>query len=309
MGLERIGGRCLFASEWDKFARQTYLLNFGDEPVGDIREVASKAVPDHDLLSAGFPCQPFSLAGVSKKRSLQRPTGFRDPQQGSLFFEIVRLLRAKRPKALLLENVKHLLRHDSGRTFKTILAQLRASGYECSYGTIDASRLVPQARDRLFIVGFKRELGLPTFRFPAIRDRHPVLGDILDDRVPSRYTLSDQLWEYLQAYARKHRSAGNGFGFSLAEEDGLARTLSARYHKDGAEILIRQRGRNPRRLTPRECARVMGFPESFQIGVSDTQAYRQFGNAVVPGVVEAVASQVLAWLEMSESQRWPLAAA
>lgn len=306
LGLEAAGGRCVFASELDKFARQTYVANFGDEPAGDIRAISAATIPDHEVLSAGFPCQPFSLAGVSKKRSLRKPIGFEDPRQGTMFFEIVRVLRAKRPKALLLENVKHLLRHDEGRTITTILGQLKAARYDCSVAAIDASRIVPQTRQRLFIVGFRRDLGLPPFNFPELPDRHPVLSEVLEPTVPEKYTLNDHLWEYLQAYALKHRAAGNGFGFGLTGPTGVARTLSARYHKDGAEILIAQRRRNPRRLTPRECARIMGFPDSFEIPVSDTQAYRQFGNSVVPGVVEAVAKQMVTRLRAPNPRGHPV---
>jgi DNA (cytosine-5)-methyltransferase 1 len=308
LGLEAAGGRCVFSSEWDKFARKTYAANFGDEPSGDIRQVHASQVPDHDILSAGFPCQPFSLAGVSKKRSLRMPTGFDDVAQGTLFFEIVRILRAKRPKAVLLENVKHLKSHDDGRTFETILSQLKSLGYDSSSEVLDAVKIVPQRRQRLFVVAFRRDLGLPPFVFPRIRDRHPVLSDALEAEVPGRYTINDHLWEYLQAYAKRHKASGNGFGFGLATPDGTARTLSARYHKDGAEILVRQPGRNPRRLTPRECALIMGFPKSFVIPVSDTQAYRQFGNAVVPGLIERIASRLMEWIAEGPRELATLAA-
>ncbi len=293
LGLEAVGGECVFSSEWNPFARKTYRENFGEEPSGDIRTIPSAAIPDHDLLAAGFPCQPFSIAGVSKKRALDRPTGFEDRAQGTLFFEIARILRDRRPKAFLLENVKNLVHHDGGRTLATILATLTALGYEVRYQVIDARAIVPQHRERIFITGFREDLDTAGFVLPVLRDRHPRIRDILEPSPDPKYTLSDHLWSYLQGYARKHSRAGNGFGYGLIGPDGISRTLSARYFKDGSEILIPQPRRNPRRLTPRECARLMGFPDSFIIPVSDTQAYRQFGNAVVPGVVERIARRMV----------------
>jgi DNA (cytosine-5)-methyltransferase 1 len=288
IGLERAGGRCVFSSEWDRFARETYEANFNERPLGDIRRIRSDQIPPHDILAAGFPCQPFSIAGVSKKASLARPTGFDDEIQGTLFFEVARILRASRPKAFLLENVKNLLHHDKGRTLSVILSTLNKLGYDPTYRLIDAVSVVPQHRERVFIVGFRRDLDLEPFVIPPVRGVYPTLSGILCDEVDSRYTLSDHLWAYLRRYAAKHKAAGNGFGFGLVQTDGISRTLSARYFKDGAEILIPQPSRNPRRLTPRECARLMGFPETFRIPVSDTQAYKQFGNAVVPAIVETI---------------------
>jgi DNA (cytosine-5)-methyltransferase 1 len=296
IGLQDAGGTCVFSSEWNSFAAITYRENFGDEPSGDIRTIPSASIPDHDVLSAGFPCQPFSIAGVSKKRSLDRPTGFEDLTQGTLFFEIVRVLRDKRPRAFVLENVKNLLHYDHGGTFATILANLSAAGYTTTYRLVDARTVVPQHRERVFIVGFRRDLAVPAFTVPEPEDRHPKLGRILDKNPDPKYTLSDHLWSYLRTYAEKHKQAGNGFGYGIAPRDGVARTLSARYFKDGSEILIAQTGKNPRRLTPRECARLMGFPDTFRIPVSDTQAYKQFGNAVVPGVVEEIGRRMNEWL-------------
>ena len=291
IAFERAGGRCLFSSETDRFARQTYNENFGDEPAGDIKEIDENEIPDHDILLAGFPCQPFSISGVSKRRSLNMPHGFRDKTKGTLFFDIARVLEAKRPMAFLLENVKHLKHHDKGRTYKTIRGTLeRELGYDIHDTVIDARFMVPQHRERIFIAGFDK----PTpFGFPQLLDRRPRLRDILETDVSPKYTLTDHLWSYLRKYAAKHKARGNGFGYSLADLDGITRTLSARYHKDGSEILIPQEARNPRRLTPRECARLMGFPDSFKIPVSDTQAYRQFGNSVVVPVVEKIAGAMV----------------
>jgi DNA (cytosine-5)-methyltransferase 1 len=291
LAFEAAKGSCVFSSEWDPRAQQTYRENFGETPHGDITKIDPQDIPDHDVLVAGFPCQPFSLAGVSKKTSLGRPHGFLDKTQGTLFFNVARILEAKRPAAFLLENVKHLLRHDKGRTFQVIVETLEKElKYRVFVGVIDARLVVPQHRERVYIVGL--DAAVP-FRFPRIKDRGRRFRDILDKRVPEKYTLSDRLWEYLQAYARKHQALGHGFGCTVTDLDGVARTLSARYHKDGSEILVPQgRGRNPRRLTPRECARLMGYRNSFRITVADTSAYRQFGNSVVVPVVTAIARAI-----------------
>ncbi len=296
LAFEHHGGRCVFTSEWDRWSQKTYLENFGEKPAGDIREIDARDIPDHDILVAGFPCQPFSLAGVSKKKSLGFEHGFRDKTQGTLFFEIIRILEAKRPPAFLLENVKHLKRHDAGRTWEVIRGSLEEAGYRIFDEVIDARHWVPQHRERVFLAGFDRKAfgNGPDFSFPRPPRRAPQLSDILEERPDQRYTLSDHLWSYLQKYAEKHREKGNGFGYSVFDGAGVARTLSARYHKDGSEILIRgARGRNPRRLTPAECAKLMGFPNGFRVPVSDTQAYRQFGNAVVVPVATAVAREVV----------------
>jgi DNA (cytosine-5)-methyltransferase 1 len=292
IAFESAGCKCVFSSESNRFATLTYQTNFHESPSGDITAIPSRKIPSHDILIAGFPCQPFSISGVSKNGSLGRPHGFEDPTRGTLFFEIKRILTDKRPAAFLLENVKHLLHHDKGRTFKMILEVLRDElEYDVHYRVIDARLLVPQHRERLYIVGFRKPRA---FSFPVIPDLQPKLRDILESRVPDKYGLTEHLWDYLKNYAEKHRAAGNGFGFGLADLDGIARTLSARYYKDGSEILIpRPRSATPRRLTPRECARLMGFPEWFEIPVSDTQAYKQFGNSVVVSLVQIIAKRLV----------------
>lgn len=295
MAFERAGGRCVFSSEIDAHSRKTYAANFGEEPAGDINAVDLADIPAHDILTGGFPCQPFSLAGVSKKQSLGREHGFRDRTQGTLFFRIAQILEQCRPPVIFLENVKHLLRHDSGRTFAVVLGTLEELGYEVHYQVIDARTYVPQHRERIYIVGFARGAfanGV-NFSFPQPREANPRLGDILEEQVESRYVLSDHLWQWHQDYAQKHRQKGNGFGYGLVSEQDTTRTLSARYHKDGAEILVARPGGNPRRLTPRECARLMGYDDSFVIPVSNTQAYRQFGNSVVVPLITEIAHAVV----------------
>ncbi|MDQ3024130.1 MAG: DNA (cytosine-5-)-methyltransferase, partial [bacterium] len=264
IGLERSGGECVFSCEWDKFAQQTYEAWFGEKPHGDIRDInPCKDIPDHDVLAAGFPCQPFSLAGVSKKNSLGHSHGFEDESQGNLFFEIARIVKVKRPPVLLLENVKNLLSHDQGNTWKVIRLTLLDLGYVVHSQVIDACHWVPQHRERIFIVCFDRKVygNAPKFAFPTPPKVKPTFDSILEKAVDPKYTLTDHLWQYLQNYADKHKAAGNGFGFGLVNIKGQSRTLSARYHKDGSEILIPQKGKNPRRLTPREAARLMGFPD------------------------------------------------
>jgi DNA (cytosine-5)-methyltransferase 1 len=295
IAFERAGGECVFSSDWDKFSQQTYEANFGERPYGDIREVDIESIQPFDILCAGFPCQPFSLAGVSKKNSLGRKHGFEDEKQGNLFFSIAEILDHHRPAAFVLENVKNLRSHDKGHTFKVIVDTLVSLGYDVAPpALIDARCLVPQHRERIFLVGFREPR---FFEFPKFPTKGPKLASILDAEVDDKYTLSNHLWKYLQDYAKKHKAAGNGFGFSVFTGDDVARTLSARYHKDGSEILISRGPRkNPRRLTPRECANLMGFPLDFKIPVSDTQAYRQFGNSVVVPVVERIANEVVATL-------------
>jgi DNA (cytosine-5)-methyltransferase 1 len=323
LGFEAIGGKCVFTSEWDRFAQKTYMRNFPDGEdhimAGDIRPyaTASSRIPEFEVLLAGFPCQPFSLAGVSKKNSLGRLHGFHDEKQGNLFFEIERILKHHRPAAFLLENVKHLTRHDKGNTFEVIRRTLEDElGYAIDYRVISSAPWVPQNRERIFIVGFRRDVGFCFDGFDAVipnENSWPRLGSILQghNEVDSKYTLTPKLWEYLQAYRAKHEKAGNGFGYSLFGKDGVTRTLSARYHKDGSEILIEQKGTRPRRLTPTECARLMGFEHGTRAwdtsAVSDTQAYRQFGNAVVVPVVEAIARymepSLKKMLEIDRSER------
>lgn len=299
LAFESVGGHCVYSSEWEKYCQQTYFANFGEQPDGDITKVDADSIPDHDILVAGFPCQPFSIAGVSKKNSLGRATGFEDKTQGTLFFDVCRILKAKRPKAFMLENVKNLCSHDHGRTFQVILESLEELDYEVFYKILDGQNFVPQHRERIIIVGFDRKRfgNTISFKFNIVPvNPKPVIEDILEKDVAARYTLSDKLWQYLQEYAEKHKAAGNGFGYGIAPRDGISRTLSARYYKDGSEILIEQTGQNPRRLTPRECARLQGFPDTFKIAVSDTQAYRQFGNSVVVPLMSAVAELVVSKL-------------
>ncbi len=298
IAFSRQGGACVFSSEWDSYAKKTYFDNFGELPQGDITKIAAADVPDHDILVAGFPCQPFSIAGVSKKNSLGRETGFKDKTQGTLFFDVCRIIEEKRPKAFLLENVKNLKSHDKGNTWRVIEESLRQLDYEVFPEVIDGQGFVPQHRERIFIVGFdRRRYGNLDFKFDVDGQKpeeKPVLRDILDEEVPEKYTLSDKLWAYLQNYAAKHKAKGNGFGYGMPDMDGVARTLSARYYKDGSEILINQGDeKNPRRLTPRECARLQGYPEDFKITVSDTRAYKQFGNSVVVPLVTAIAGLVV----------------
>jgi DNA (cytosine-5)-methyltransferase 1 len=311
-GFMSVGGRCVFTSEWNPWSQKTYAANYGtDEPlIGDITQFDAANIPEHDVLLAGFPCQPFSLAGVSKKNALGRPHGFECLTQGTLFFDVARIIAARQPKAFLLENVKNLLSHDKGATFRVIQDTLKNElGYNVTAKVVDGRCFVPQHRERILIAGFRDKVGF-SFDDLELPDANPTLSSILhpengteqpedpytlgpDAKVNTKYTLSSKLWQYLQAYAEKHRLAGNGFGFGLVDGDGVARTLSARYHKDGSEILVsRGKGKNPRRLTPRECARLMGFPDTFVIPVSDTQAYRQFGNSVIVPVIAAIARQM-----------------
>lgn len=326
LGFEEIGGKCVFTSEWDRFSVETYLANHkcDHKVAGDITKVDVADIPSHDVLLAGFPCQPFSLAGVSKKNSLGREHGFRCDAQGTLFFDVARIIEHHRPRAFLLENVKNLLSHDKGRTFEVIKRTLTEElGYTINFKVIDAKAFVPQHRERIFIVGFRTECGfsfedldLPEVsKGPRMKSvLHPEDGPkeandkhFTDElgNVSSKYFLSDKLWNYLQAYAEKHRLKGNGFGFGMVTPEDTCRTLSARYHKDGSEILISRGSENPRRLTPRECARLMGFEKkgksAFKIPVSDTQAYRQFGNAVVVPVVAAIARHMAPYI-LSETQ-------
>lgn len=312
-----IGGNCVMTSEWDSYAKTTYTTNFpSDEGAnhvfnGDITAIHETDVPDHDVLLGGFPCQPFSIAGVSKKNALGRAHGFQDPTQGTLFFDIKRIIKEKQPAAFLLENVKNLKSHDRGRTFQVIREALEDDlGYHVQTRVVNGIHWTPQNRERILIVGFRE----PTaFDFEAMElpTEGPKVESILhrkgEDELPHdegrffnprtgevnpKYTLSDHLWGYLQAYAQKHKAAGNGFGFGLVRPGMTTRTLSARYYKDGSEILVEQRGKNPRRLTPRECARLMGFEDSFVIPVSDTRAYKQFGNSVVVPAISAVADHM-----------------
>lgn len=305
IAFDRAGCHCVYSSEWNKYSQQTYFANFREQPEGDITQVNAADIPDHDILVAGFPCQPFSIAGVSKKTSLGRATGFEDKTQGTLFFDVCRILQEKRPKAFMLENVKNLCSHDKGRTFRVIRESLDELGYKVFYAILDGQYYVPQHRERILIVGFDRNRygNDIEFEFNLVPKKpKKVMRDILEKVIDEKYTLSDKLWTYLQNYAAKHKSAGNGFGYGIAPVDGISRTISARYYKDGSEILIAQEGKNPRRLTPRECARLQGFPDTFKIPVSDTQAYQQFGNSVVVPLMEDVAKLIVNKIEMLENR-------
>ena len=302
LAFESTGAHCVYSNEWNKFSQMTYKANFNETPDDDITKVPVEDIPDHDVLVGGFPCQPFSIAGVSKKNSLGRATGFEDKTQGTLFFNICKILKEKRPKAFMLENVKNLLSHDRKRTFGVIKDSLEKTleegglDYAIFYKVLDGQMYVPQHRERIVIIGFDRQRYGNNIDFefaltpPKVK---PIIRNILEEKVDDKYTLSDKLWSYLQAYAAKHKAAGNGFGYGLVNLDGVSRTMSARYYKDGAEILVPQEGKNPRRLTPRECARLQGFPDSFIIPVSDGQAYKQFGNSVVVPLMADVASLVI----------------
>ena len=314
LAMESIGGRCVFTSEWDKYARYTYEANYRDNRTiaGDIREVAATDVPTHTVLCAGFPCQPFSIAGVSKKNALGRKHGFECEAQGTLFYDVVRILKHHRPPAFLLENVKNLRSHDKGTTYRVIIGALEELGYTVRARVIDALHFLPQHRERIVLVGFREDTGFTFDDLYLPKKGHSTMRSVLhsedgsetperdytlgpDAVVNPKYTLTDHLWGYLRDYAEKHKAAGNGFGFGLVGPDDTCRTLSARYYKDGSEILVAQRGCNPRRLTPRECARIMGYPDNFIIPdepgrrISDTQAYKQFGNSVAVPVFKEVA--------------------
>lgn len=359
-GFEAIGGQCVFTSEWNKYSVRTYKANWYCDPEQhqfnqDIRDITlsgdtsiderqayahiDQQVPDHDVLLAGFPCQPFSLAGVSKKNALGRAHGFECEAQGTLFFDVARIITAKKPAIFVLENVKNLKSHDKGKTFRIIMDTLNELGYDVADAAatgaadpkiIDGKHFLPQHRERIVLVGMRRDLQLPPFSLSALSQHYPArrtpLRDLLDPTVDAKYILTPTLWKYLYQYAKKHQAKGNGFGYGLVNpenETGVVRTLSARYYKDGSEILI-DRGwdralgeadfdnsanqqRRPRRLTPRECARLMGFEapgsSAFRIPVSDTQAYRQFGNSVVVPAFAAVAELLLPWITQAVKQR------
>lgn len=299
ISMQRQGGLCVFSSEWNEYAQKTYQANFGDLPFGDITLKSTKSfIPkDFDVLCAGFPCQPFSIAGVSKKKSLGRATGFEDKTQGTLFFEVADIINRHRPKAFFLENVKNLVSHDKGNTFKVIRETLEELDYSIHYQVMDGKAFVPQHRERIMIVGFdkKRYHGEEKFEFPELGDPIQKIKDILIPEPDPKYTLSDKLWNYLQEYAKKHQAKGNGFGYGMVDLNGISRTLSARYYKDGSEILVPQgEGVNPRKLTPRECARLMGYPDNYIIDkVSDVQIYHQMGNSVVVPLITAVSEQLV----------------
>jgi DNA (cytosine-5)-methyltransferase 1 len=320
MGLEGAGGTCVYSVEIDRYARRTYEANFGPCEGSDIRDIKAGDLPVYDVLAAGFPCQPFSIAGVSKKLSLGHLHGFAEVKSGNLFFEIARLIEATEPPVLFLENVKNLRSHDRGNTFRVILAELDRLGYEVTHSLIDARTWVPQHRERTYIVGLRRSVfGGERFAFPkALEPSKQTMRSVLEPWFDHKYVLSQHLWTYLQEYAAKHKKAGNGFGYGLVNGDSVSRTLSARYYKDGSEILVDTGSRLPRRLTPTECARLMGFPnprtveastpleeierraDEFVIPVSDTQAYKQFGNSVVVPVIEFLGRELADLLAPTE---------
>jgi DNA (cytosine-5)-methyltransferase 1 len=303
LAMQGLGGKCVFSSEWDGFAQATYEANFGEVPYGDIRKVDKNAIPGHDVLCAGFPCQPFSLAGVSKKNSLGRKHGFEDKTQGTLFFEIKEILAIKHPKAFFLENVKNLHSHDEGKTFEVILHALKdVLGYVVNWQIVDGGKWVPQHRERLFIVGYdpkqinisENEIIIPLK--PEKDYRYTEFKDIISPNVEG-YTLGSGTWDTLERHKAHHAEAGNGFGYSLhklpIKSGAISRTISARYHKDGAEILIEQPGNRPRRLTVEEAMQLQGYnPNKFKFPVSKTQAYKQIGNSVVVPAIQACASEI-----------------
>ena len=295
LAFQNLGGKCVFTSEWNSFSKKTYEKNFCEVPFGDITQISETEIPDHDILLAGFPCQPFSIAGVTKKNALGKKHGFLDETQGTLFFDIARIIKHKKPAAFMLENVKNLVSHDKGKTFKVIVETLHELGYTVHKQVLDGKHFVPQHRERILIVGFNKDVfhSKEKFEFPTLPEPTAKIKDILEPKPLDKYTLTDHLWNYLQRYAEKHKAKGNGFGFGLTDLNGISRTMSARYYKDGAEILIPQKGKNPRRLTPRECARLQGFPDTFEIQVSDNQAYRQFGNSVVVPLIQAVGKNLV----------------
>lgn len=296
---QELGGKCVFTSEWDKFAQKTYRINFGEIPAGDITKIEMNAIPAFDILLAGFPCQPFSQAGQKR--------GFEDTR-GTLFFEIERIISAKRPKAFLLENVKQLRGHDGGRTLSAIVKHLIALDYTVNYEVLKAAYFgLPQNRERIYIVGFNKEHFCINddydFTYPKPAKKPTRLGDILESDVDERYTISDKLYAGHLRRKKEHKEKGNGFGFTVfTPESEYTNTISARYYKDGSEVLIEQKGKNPRKLTPRECARLQGFPEDFIIPVSNTQAYKQFGNSVAVPVIRAIAKRMLKEMESFKQQ-------
>ena len=302
IAMQRNQGECVFSSEWDKNAQRTYYANFGEIPFGDITKSEIKEwIPQKfDILCGGFPCQPFSIAGVSKKNSLGRKHGFEDEKQGNLFFHIAEIIDKHRPKAFFLENVKNLVSHDKGNTFKVIKETLTDLDYSFHSKVLNGKHFVPQHRDRTFMVGFDKSVfhSKEEFSFPELPPANKKFRDILEKKVDAKYTLTDHLWSYLQAYAKKHKEKGNGFGFGLVDLNGISRTMSARYYKDGSEILIPQKDKNPRRLSVRESARLQGYPDHFVVdAVSMNQAYRQFGNSVVMPLIEVIGEKIVDVLE------------
>ena len=297
LGFTSIGCECVLTSEIDAHAQKVYFDNFNELALGDITKINSIDIPDFDILCAGFPCQPFSMAGHKK--------GF-DDTRGTLFFEIARIIKDKQPQAFFLENVKNLENHDNGNTFKVIKEILEDLDYSFYHKTINAKLLVPQNRERIFMIGFKdKNLN---YEFPYIEDKNPKAKDILEKEVEEKYTHTDKGWNAIQRHAQRHKEKGNGFGYGLVDFESYTRTISARYYKDGSEILVPQEGKNPRKLTPRECARLQGYPEDFKITSSDTQAYKQFGNSVCVSLIEILAKSIVKTLEQKPQRQNPYVA-
>jgi len=282
LGFEKHFGNCVFSSEWDKFAQLTYKKNFKHFPAGDITKIHETMIPKFDILLAGFPCQPFSNAGLKK--------GF-DDSRGTLFFDIARIVNYHKPKVVFLENVKGFKNHNKGQTFATVKRILEEMGYHIYSQVLNAKDFgIPQNRERIYIVGF---LDNVNFKFPEPMTKKIKVGHILDKKIDEKYTISDKLWAGHQRRKIEHREKGNGFGYSIFDESSdYTSTISARYYKDGSEILINQKNKNPRKLTPREASRLQGFPENFKIPVSDNQAYKQFGNSVCVPVIDAIANSI-----------------
>lgn len=302
IAMQKLQGECVFSSEWDKMAQRTYYANFGEIPFGDITKPETKQwIPDKfDIICGGFPCQPFSIAGVSKKNSLGRKHGFEDEKQGNLFFHVAEIIEKHRPRAFFLENVKNLVSHDKGNTFKVIKETLLDLNYSFHFKVLNGKHFVPQNRERTFMVGFDKKVfnGKEKFEFPELPPADKKIKDILEKKVDPKYTLTDHLWKYLQDYSKKHKEKGNGFGFGLVDLNGISRTMSARYYKDGSEILIPQKDKNPRRLSIRESARLQGYPEHFIVdAVSMNQGYKQFGNSVVMPLIEVIGEKIIEVLE------------
>lgn len=291
IAMQEKGGECVFSSEWDSFAQKTYAANFGEVPYGDIRDISAESIPDHDVLCAGFPCQPFSLAGISARNSLNTSHGFACETQGTLFFDVVRIIKTKRPRIVFLENVKNIVGHDNGKTFSIIKSTIELLGYSFSHQIIDSSSLVPQKRIRCYMVCLRDDSR--KFTFPKIEGVPLPLKIILDEKVDDSFTISSKLWEGHQRRTKHNLDRGTGFTAFCADLDRPSNTIVARYGKDGKECLIPQSNQNPRMLTPRECARLQGFPENFIIPVAKTAAYRQFGNSVVIPVLRKIAENII----------------
>lgn len=298
MALDQAGFDCVYSNEINPSAAQTYSKNFGEIDVRDIRKVPEQMIPKHDVLCAGFPCQPFSRAGVSARSGLSREHGFKDKEQGKMFFQITRIVRFHQPSAIFLENVANLLKHDGGRTIKRIFLELDKLGYNPKFQIFDASLVVPHRRKRIYIVALKKPFA---FEFPVIEQRQHRLKDILEKRLGDKHTISDKLWASHIARTARNKKKGNGFAHHIADLNGIASTLTARYGKDGRENLIPQPGKNPRMLSPRECARLMGFPDDFELPETKTPAYRQLGNSVCVPIVRIIAESLREQLDESNA--------